>query len=141
LDDTDTVTLGTDDDINKLLIAGIGFCGTDLGTNSFPEGGVYRRDFTFSANGRTYKIRVRLTISQGDMDILGDTMADVIGGIDLAGSLDFYDSKGVKITKTKAGFFQAMFEAAPNNTFSVRRISDDKTLMNVKLELICAQEV
>lgn len=125
-------------DLNALLTGGVGLCGTDGGQNSLPLAGVYRKDGKFTANGRTYRVRVRVTIAAGDPDILGATLASE-GITNLETNLK-YEINGTEVTEDET-FFTNVTAAMPSATITVKKASDDSTVLTATVEVICAQDI
>ena len=138
------VTLG-DFNLNNLLFnddgAGVGVdvCGDDSSIVSFPKEGVYRRDIKMTANGRSYRFRMRVTLTAGSPDVMGKPMADS-GIADLEGDITYVDSAGNPLTIDDS-VLSTLADVLPSSSFSVKKTSDDSTLFTALAEMICAQEI
>lgn len=125
-------------DMDAVLDAGNAVCGDDSGQQSLPKAGVYRKDGKFTANGRTYRVRVRVTVTAGTPDVLGETAASQ-GITDLETDLN-YEVNGTVVAEDET-LFTNVTGALPSATVVVKKESDDSTVMSVLIELICAEDI
>jgi hypothetical protein len=139
---TDTPITLSQFNVDGLLLVGIGVCGTDTIIDSLPLAGTYRRDFKFTANGRSYRFRLRAVVTAGSPDVLGQSIETVLGSSSIQSPVEYVDPAGTIITQDSTAQSSLInFLPNPINTFTVRKASDDQTLFTVKAELICAQAI
>ncbi|MGE4233604.1 MAG: hypothetical protein AB7F43_09775 [Bacteriovoracia bacterium] len=125
---------------DSLLGVGVGNCGDSFNVKSFPKAGVYRRDFKFTSNGRSYRVRMRATVSAGDYDVTGKALLSELGADKISSTLDFVDEKGNTLPQDAT--IQNVFTTLmPSQTIKVKKKSSGATLLNVKVEMICASRI
>eukprot|EP00919_Chromeraceae_sp_WS-2016_P053633 GHVR01127328.1.p1 GENE.GHVR01127328.1~~GHVR01127328.1.p1 ORF type:complete len:222 (+),score=-0.41 GHVR01127328.1:52-717(+) len=142
LDTTSDVTMTLTNDLDDFLTSGVGIeaCGDSIGTSSFPQAGTYRKDAEFTANGRTYKIRIRMTVTAGSPDVLGDALTTESVD-DLTNDVTYYKSDGsTAVTASVTSIKSFLKSILPSGTLVIKDSGGSDTYMTLKAEVICAQE-